>query len=274
MSAPTLTADTSGNPWVEVFFDPDDLDEDAATITIYRLSEDREWKVRGGVNVAVGSAALDFEAPFGVTATYRAEQFDAAGASLGWTESASTTLDVEGTWIHNPLEPTLGVAVEVDQDSIADVSRPAPGGSFRPETGGVRTWIGTGAREGLAGAPVVLNVDGSANLAAVDTMLGAYAARQIAILCVRTSDPVLGWPGTFFAAGDWQWRDRTYQYGGDWAQLVGTVNEVRPPFPGLVVPLLTYDDLDAAFPGGYDVRDAFFSSYTEQDRAYEYAGTA
>lgn len=272
MSAPTLTQDVSGNPWVEVFFDPGDLHADAARITIYRESDNRIWKVRGGVDIAVGTAALDFEAPLGVSVTYRAEQFDAAGASLGYTETASITLDVEGTWLHNPLEPTLGAPVEIDEKSLSDVGRPTPGSRTHTEGESVPRRIG-GRRRGVEGVPIVLNVDGLDRLRAVEAMLGGYDDSQTAVLCLRTTEPVL-WPKTFFFASELlAWRDRTYRFSGDWAQLVGTVDEVKPPYAGLVLPLLTYDDLDAAY-DDYDERDAAYATYTEQDRDYTLAGLA
>ena len=59
MAAPELTANTDGNPWVEVFFDPAALPAGAARITVWRLSEGRTWMVRGGVNVATGVAVID-----------------------------------------------------------------------------------------------------------------------------------------------------------------------------------------------------------------------
>lgn len=272
MSAPTLTADTTGNPWVEVFFDPDDLDPDCAALRIYRQSEDRTWLVRGGVDIAPGVAALDFECPFNVTASYRAEQFTVGGGSLGFTAAASIVLEAEGTWVHNPLVPTGGILVELDSESAPEISRPNPRELITTEGSGIPRRIGI-RRRGVESVPVVINVDGLENIAAWEAILGTYDQQQIAVVCIRTSDPVM-WPGTFFAESeDWVKRDKTIRYGGDWVQVRAACTEVLPPHPGLVMPLLTYDDLDVAY-ATYTARDAAYATYTEQDRDYSLAGLA
>jgi hypothetical protein len=48
---------------------------------VYRLAAGREYLVRGAVKAPVAGALsrIDFEVPFGVEVTYRAEMFDSAG---------------------------------------------------------------------------------------------------------------------------------------------------------------------------------------------------
>lgn len=91
MSAPVLTmfSDAAPCPRVEVFFA--DFILGTTHVTVYRLSGGREFEVRGAVRAAVAGSLsrIDFEVPFNVQVSYRAEQFDAAGLSLGFTESSS-----------------------------------------------------------------------------------------------------------------------------------------------------------------------------------------
>lgn len=272
MPGPTLTPDLTGVPWVEVFFDPGDLDPACVRLRVYRQSDERTWLVRGGVDIAPGIAVLDFEVPFRTTSTYRAEQFDIAGVSLGFTPSTSVTVDVEGTWIHNPLIPTGGILVELDLESAPEIKRPTPSELVYTEGSGVGDRIGS-RRRAIEGVSVVINIDGTSNIAKWDDMLGTYETQQLAVLCIRTSDPVL-WPRTFFAASeDFTLRDKTIRYDGDWVQIIASCDEVNPPTPGLVVPLLTYDDLDVAY-ATYTARDAAYATYTDQDRDYSLTGLA
>lgn len=269
MSAPALTVNTDGNPYVEVFFDPADFPAEVTRLTIWRYSEGREWRVRGGVNVAPGTAALDFEAPFNVPAAYRAEMFDSSGASLGWTEVGEATVPYEGMVVHQPLDPALWVDVLNLDDSAPSRNRPSPGDVLHPEGEVVGTWVGA-RRRGVEGVRVSFLTRSVADADQVQAMLGTYTAHQVPVLCIRDSGRTR-WPRTFFAAGAWVELDSGYRYGATRIAFEAACTEVAPPFPGLAVPLLSYDDLDIAYPS-LDARDAAYSSYTEMDRDYSLAG--
>lgn len=272
MAGPELTPDVSGNPRVEVFFDPGDLDPDAARLRMFRLSDNRVWKVRGGVDIAVGVAALDYECPFQTQATYRAEMFAVDGASLGFTETESVVLDYTGTILHQPLVPQMFTPVELQADTGTSLIRDSDGEWVRVEGAkGGRRWIGT-SREGLGGYPLhFFTTIGQAD--AVQAMMGDYEVPQFPVLCLRTSER-RRFPGTFFFNGaPLAEIDHTFQSGGDGVRFLAAVNEAEPPFPGITTPTLTYDDLDAAY-ATYDERDAAYASYTEQDRDYSLAGLA
>jgi len=270
MAGPTLTPDLTGNPFVEVF--AEDLPDGTATVTIHRLSEGRDWLVRGGVNIATGVAALDFEAPFKTETWYRMEAFDESGNSLGYTEPSSITLDYDGTIIHQPLAPAqLWAPVRILPDSVASLVRPAPRGEMiAVEGGAVARWIGA-PRQGLRGVRVAVRTETIEDAAQLEAALGTYVTRQVGVLCIRTSSSI-GWPRTFFARGDLALTDHDVRFGGTRTRFDAVMDEAEPPFPGLVVPLLTYDDLDAF--GDYDVQDATWLTYTDRDRAYELAGLA
>lgn len=270
MAGPELTPDVTGNPRVEVFFDPADLHVDTYRLRMIRFSEDRTWLVRGGVDVAPGVAALDWEVPFQTLATYRAEMFDAAGASLGFSDASSITVDFEGTVVHNPLAPTVFAPVKILPGSIAPLGRPFDGQLVDTEDGEGR-FIGSG-RRGLRNVTVSLRTDTIEAANDMQRVLGAYGKSLPGVVCIRTSSSIR-WPRTFFAQGDLSETERTIHAGGERIQWDGRMNEATPPSPGIVTPLLTYADLDAAFPS-YAARDAFYGTYTAQDRDYSLAGLA
>lgn len=272
MAGPTLTPNLTDNPFVEVFFDS--VHPSAQRLTIYRISENREWLVRGGVDIAVGVAALDFEIPFQTQAAYRAEQFDALGNSLGFTESSFITLDVDDVWVHNPLNPREGVRLgkhALVLGTAESIRRPYDGEHVYIEGAPTARWIGS-RRRGIAGMPMILAVEELENADALQAMLSTYSDHQIGVLCVRTPPPVRIPRTLFTSAPDVDEISIDVEWGGTRTDFQFTVTEVTPPFPGLVVPLLTYDDLDAF--GNYDQQDAGWITYTERDRAYELAGLA
>lgn len=272
MAGPLLTPDTSGNPRVEVFFDPDDLHADCAGIRIYRYSEDRRWLVRGGVDIAPGVAALDFECPFNIDAQYRAEQFDDTGASLGFSDSETTQLEYTGTVVHQPLDPSLWVRMRLLKPTADSLTRGLLGGDpMYPEGDVVATIVG-GRRVGLEDTTLALLADSVSDADVFQAALGTYEVAQVNVLCVRTSESVRI-PRTFFAAGRWSEVRRDVTPDGGFVEFRSTAREAKPPFAGLVVPLLTYDDLDAAY-ATYDLRDAAYATYTAQDRDYSLAGLA
>ncbi|MFF2274216.1 hypothetical protein ACFVTX_18220 [Agromyces sp. NPDC058136] len=267
-STVTLTPQITGNPWVEVF--PVDLPPAVARLRMIRTSEDRTWLVRGGVDVAPGVAAQDFECPLKSTATYRAELYDAAGTRLGYTDSASVVLNVDGTWVHQPLQPLVATQVELDDGSGATLYRETPGELTYVEGASVARRIGS-RRRGLTKVPISISAFG-VQMDAFQAILGSYEVEQLGVLCIRTSAPVR-WPRTFFASSDdLAEQDVSVKVGGAYVQFIGTLTEVEPPHPGLVMPLLRYDDLDAF--GDYAAQDAGWATYTDRDRAYALAGLA
>lgn len=271
MAGPLLTVDTSGNPRVEVFADPDDLHPDTARVRMLRYSENRTWLVRGGVDVAPGVAALDWEVPFQVPATYRLEMTAADGVSLGFTDPSTVTVNYTGTVVHQPLSPDLWAPVRILKSSASSLGRPFDGEFVETEGGVVGHWVGSN-RRGLRDVPVSLLAEtlGAADM--IQAILGTYETQQVGVICIRTSDRIR-WPRTFFAHGDLEEIERNLKFRGQLIQFDAAMSEAEPPYPGLVVPLLTYDDLDVAY-ATYDLRDAAYSTYTDQDRDYSLAGLA
>lgn len=266
----SLTPNTDGCPFVEVFIDTPDVPAGTASMRIYRLSDGRVWLVRGGVDITPGTAALDYEIPFQVTSAYRAECFDSSGVSLGFAEAGTIALDYTGTVVHQPLTPSLYVTVTLRPDSyLSPQTRPTPGDQIFTEAGGPARWIG-GARQGVTGVPFSVFVKDSYDADTLQAIMGDYDTSQVPIMCIRT-DTLTRWPRTFFAQGDLSesWLSRR----SDRYQFDATVTEVDPPHPGLSTPLLTYDDLDASY-GSYTLADAAYATYTDKDRDYSLAGAA
>lgn len=269
VAAPTLTLNQGANPFVEVF--PTAYFPNTTSVRIERESDGRIWSVRGGVSISTGVAVLDFEVPFGVESLYRVECFDNTGLSLGYTDNASITVNETRTIIHQPLMPQLWVSALRLEGTGATIERPSDSTLVRAEGASLPQTIGSN-RWGITDLPVNLYLDSIEEADTLQAMLGSYTVKQLPILVIRTPPP-MRIPRTFFAhVGNLpeHWitpgRDANFSYNL-------TVTEVMPPFPGLTTPLLTYDDIDAAF-ASYTTMDAAYPSYTARDRAYDLAGTA
>lgn len=271
MAVPELTADTTGNPFVEAFFDPDTLDPATHHIRILRLSEGRSWFVRGGYNVTPGVAAIDWECPFQTEVFYRAEMFDADDVSLGLTEPGGTFLDYTGTVVHQPLAPDLWASVRILDGSAAALNRPLRGGFVEPSSATVGWWVGAG-RSGLRDVPVSFLTETLVAADRVQAMLGSYTTQQVGVLCIRTSDAIR-WPRTFFAQGNLTEVELTVKHGGELVQFDAVMNEAKPPAATIATPLLSYSDMSVAF-DTYTALSAAIPTYTESSRSYEYAGLA
>jgi len=115
---PALTpyTDDSPSPRVDVLFD--DMLPDTVTATVYQISSDGQVPVRhaGSAFASGGLFITDYEVPFGVPVTYRAQQFDADGNDLGFTDSASTQVDIPvgKVIISDPLDPSAAVRLDAE----------------------------------------------------------------------------------------------------------------------------------------------------------------
>ena len=263
---------SDGAPSAEVFFPT--LATGTETIDVDRYADNRRMPVRGGAGVYAvdGASIIDPEPGFRIPVTYRAEMFDAAGVSLGFTDGASLYIDESRTWITQPLNPELGVAVIVREKAAGQLVRPIPGEMVYPEGSAVGHWIG-GTRLGLQKVNLDVHTETFEQAAMMQAIWGTYEIDQLPVVCVRTPPPIR-LPRTLFVAIPEPAEVARNVHAGfeniDWL-LVG--DEAAPPAPGLVVPFLTYDDLDAAYVS-YDERDAAYATYLDQDRDYSLAGLA
>lgn len=247
---PTLTAytDAAPMPRVEVLFSS--FAPTTASVTVYRLSGGREYKVRGAVMAATAGALtrVDYEVPFGVAATYKAEMFTSSGTSLGFTGTASVTVDSSEMWVHNPLDPAGGVRLAFRDSAARDLVRPSEGSVFYPQGRRVGVVI-SGQRRGLSGTVLDVIADDLESADLFQGMLGDYATTTVPVLCFRIGSlDRVRLPRPFFAAvTEAHEIDVTYALGGTQIAFHMAGDEVSPPAPGIVVPLLRRKDINAAY---------------------------
>jgi len=273
----TLTPYVDQNPGIRVQISITDLPPSAQTVNITRSVEGRTMKVRGGVNLfAIGGAqVMDFETPIGATATYRAELIDINGLSLGFANTSSNTLpatSIPGSAyavIHQPLKPVLNVIAPLDAETSDVVINPIPGGLFYPEGAAVGTWVG-GRRQGIQGMKLTIQAMSFADADEFRSMFGDYSSDFPSVICVRTIPPVR-LPRVLFASVSELHESVDYVNSRVIFQLI--VDEVAPPSPGLIIPVLRREDIDAAFTTRA-ARAAGYATRIQRDADYSKAGLA
>jgi hypothetical protein len=274
---PTLTAytDEAPCPRVEVFFPS--FHPDTATVTVYRTVGARQYEVRGAVRAVTAGALtrIDFECPFNTVVTYRAEMFDVAGMSLGFTDPGSLgdiyeglapdvdlapaedlapSLDLVGTglrsqwtWLHNPLDPQGAVKVRLAADSGRSISRPVPTTWSRPR--GRRGAVALSEpRGGVEGVRFVVRTTDLETADKVQALLGDEDRGGVPVICVRVGsrdEPLRVPRPLFFGTDDIVEVDVAAHVGITRQEMEG--QEATPPVPGLFVPLLTNADLKAYY---------------------------
>lgn len=245
----------------------------AVSATFYRSDGSRTWTVRGGVrrSVAGGVALIDWEAPFGVPVSYRAEQFDASGLSVGFTDSASIVLEIDEVWVQHVLEPSIAVLWSFSNDAIDSLERPAEGNFMQVEGAAVAKWVGS-RRTGLTDVNLSGVTENLTDAAIFDSMFGTYEQPRVPILVFR-APPVLRLPPTLIAQVQVVRSPLSIATVPDFDVWVLKGTEVEPPAVGLVEATLTWDDLAAAY-GTWDEVAAAYSSWLEMSRDYELAGLA
>jgi hypothetical protein len=275
VSAPILTpfTDAAPCPRVEVFFE--DFTPGTSHVTVYRLAGGREFQMRGAVMAPTGGTLtrIDFEVPFNIPVTYRAEQFDAAGLSLGFTATSALTVSASETWMHNPLNPQGSVRVFFGDDGRWSVTRPTPGVVSRPLGRRVGVVLSE-PRQGVTGLRLTMRTSTDADADKVQAMVGDDGMPPV--LCVRLGlgDSRLRVPQPLFlSALSVAEVDLDHRWGGtELAHEVGG-DEVDPPIPGLFIPLLTRADINAFFSTRSAV-NAGGLTRADINRRYDLAGTA
>jgi hypothetical protein len=276
--APTVTAltDETPAPRTDVLFSS--LDPDTASLRgIHRLGDNRDYLVRGSIDIDVAGATsrLDHEAPFGIPLTYRAEMLNGAGDSLGFTDASDpVTLDVDDTWVHNPLDPSTAVKCKLMSDSSKEWSRPVPGEVHWPLGRRVGVVV-AGARQGLRGVTLSIMVESLAEADRFASLVGDYNTTATPVLCFRIGANVrMRIPRPLFAAVmDPRERSIDLHIGGERVGFSMIGDEAAPPTPALVVPLLTRADLNAY----YATRAALNADNLTRlavNRRYDLAGSA
>lgn len=276
MSAPVLTpyVDAAPCPRVEVFFPS--FDAGTASVTVYRLAGGQERQVRGAVGAPTGGTftRIDFEVPFNVPVTYRAEQFNATGVSIGFTPSASLTVVSPDTWMHNPLNPEGAVRVALLDSAVKRLARPVPGEISRPLGRRVGVVLSS-PRQGLKDAVFDVFASTFPEADAVQALVGNGFDSAVPVICIRPgSDNPMRVPlPLFLGVLGIPEEDVSVRYGGQATVHRIEGDEVDPPIPGLFVPLLTRADLNAAF-ATRAALNAGGLTRADINRRYDLAGTA
>lgn len=275
MSAPTLTpyVDAAPCPRVEVFFPS--FTAGTASVTVYRLAEGTEQQMRGAVGAPTGGTLtrIDFEAPFNRLVSYRAEQFDAAGQSLGFTPTASVTVVSVTSWMHNPLNPDGAARIQLGGDSARSVVRPTPGVVSRPKGRRVGVVLSE-PRQGVTGLQLDVRTSTEADADAVQAMFGGSGMPPVVCIRLGSDYGVMRVPQPLFLSTlSVAELDINYQWGGGEISHQIEGDEVDPPIPGLFVPLLTRADLNVTFSSRSSLNAAGLTR-SDINRLYQYAGAA
>jgi hypothetical protein len=274
-SVPVLTpfADALPCPRVLVAFSV--FEPGTTTVTVYRIAGGRTFRVRGAVRAAVagGLSRYDFEAPFGLELFYRAEMFDAAGVSLGFTGTGSVVLDVAETWVHNPLDPAGATTVALRDNALRDLVRPSEGQVFYPQGRRVGVVV-AGQRRGLSGVVLDLIVDSVDQADRFQVMAGGgYDGSLPPVGCFRVgAADRLRVPRPLFASLlEVSEQDMNYVLGGTQITFAVQGDEVAPPAEALIIPLLTRADVNAFYNSRAAVK-ADNLTRGDVSRRYELAG--
>lgn len=258
-------------PSIELLFEG--LPEGTATITLWRFADGTQKRVRGAVEktVADGFSVIDYEAPFGVPVAYRAECFDATGQQIAWTETATTSLDEPGMWIHNPLDPQGATRVEFTAAATREITYPNLGESLQM-AGERAVLFMAGTQAGIRGVDLSIATDTVADRDRVMTMLGWRDKPLPPILCYRIgANHRVPLPRTFFAAvPEMVMRDVNVVWGGSVTHFVGEGDETLPPAEGIVTPTLTYGHVNASYSKYRDL-NRHYGALGEINRDYQLA---
>ncbi len=141
--------DMAPSPRVQIDIDPADLDPGTTSVKVWQISPWGQVPVNREPVPATGGVVVDdFEVPGGVQVVYRVEQFDAAGASLGYTLS----LQVEVGWdygdviLSDPLAPANAVRVRAEKLFAGALERSRSSAIYRA---GTRTFSMSGPLSGF-----------------------------------------------------------------------------------------------------------------------------
>jgi hypothetical protein len=142
------------------------------TATLRRRYGDTDEVVPGAdrIQATTGFVRTDYYPPVGVPVTYQAQLFDVNGAAIGYTASATTTIDVpdSSAWLSSPTDPNLTVQVEMSDDAGSSLTRDIV--SSVHQVGGRKILIAEDDY-GLVNIPLSFWVDTVAEARVVDAIL-------------------------------------------------------------------------------------------------------
>jgi hypothetical protein len=220
-------------------------------MSVYRTAEGRRTLVRGYKRQAVVGSAFalsDYEAPFGTPVVYDVEVYDVSNVLIDAGVSTGVTLDVDVTWIADPLHPSVSAAVNLGGMALSAASYARSGGPVEV-SGATLPAAVTGVRRAAAGVPLTFKCESVEEMSATLTLLRAADP-----LVVRTP---AGYPIlprlAYVTCPDWA-LDVPPQ--GDAPSLFiirGVVSLVQAPAASVLVPVRTYGTVAATYSSYSDV---------------------
>lgn len=235
---PTLTPsdDMEPSPRVEILFDEAELDGSIDTLTVHQISAAGDIEVRNAIlRSAVGGFFItDYEVPIGIPVTYRAEQFDSNGVTLGFTDSADTQVNIApgALVIQDPLAPENAVLVTAEQRFAEQLGYTRP---VRLYPAGLNTVALMGERGLLEGIPLRVFTESEEDAALLADVLaeGTFLVRSMPPFPIpRILHAVVPSP---------QWIPLDARFGGTWNEWDLTSSQISRNTIDIIVPVVTYE---------------------------------
>lgn len=258
MAAPTLTAWDSmdPSPRVDILFAS--FATGTATVTVLQLSVDGETVVRNAERIFASGGAFvtDYEVPLGVPVQYRAEQFNSAGTSLGFTAASSVQIDIDPSMavFQDPLHPARAVLVEAKADFAGELVEER---AVQLQNIGTETIALMGPMGLLSNIPLNVQTKSLEAAAALRTVL-----LQTQILVRTMPRPVLIPRCLHVVVPQTRRVPVDVHYGGEWVQAPITGHEVTRSTLPIIVPVVDYARYNGGF-ATYADFNAAYSSYLD-----------
>lgn len=268
MSSATGYSDMNPSPRVVIDIDDADLDPAVATVTVWQLSKWGQAPVRNAIaKTALGGLVVtDYEAPAGVPLTYRVEQFDASGASLGFVLSLSSEVEIPRSMavLSDPLAPGRALLVQAELRFGERLTRSRPTAVYQA---GNRSIALSGILSAFRQVPLRCITFSEADREMMWAILDAP------LMLVRT-DPSMRLPGAFYASiADAPMIPFDSGSGGETDVWDITGNEITRPTIDIIVAVYSYDRYKAYLdtlhpptPGTYDDAAEVWSTYIDAMR--------
>lgn len=205
-----------------------------ATITLRRIVDGVSSVVRGASRTPVLGGTMEFddwEAPFGVPVSYRAEVTD---VGVAMAQSTPVTLDVTAVWASDPLSPRVSTTVHLIAPTLSRVSHERLM-AIVPVVGSSLPIASSGPSQEGSQIPLVFRA-----YTLIERM-SLLAVLRSPYLLLRTppSYPML--PRlAYLATGVVDEFDITHNVGGEDSRIEVTATLVRPPGSSVAVPVRTY----------------------------------
>lgn len=253
---PSLQPYSDGFPCPRVVVNVTTVVPATVTGTLHRIYDDVDEVVPGAdmVPSAGGFVRTDYFPPLGVPVSYRVEMFDINGASLGFTDAETTSIDVPDStcWMSSPFNPQLSVQVELDD--VASSKLQSDINAQTHNIGGRRIVISE-AIYGYVGIPMSFWVE------SVDAAVAAenVFADGLGLSVIRVAPPMQV-PRVLYAFGVPTRQEVNLPAGVEDTYFDLTVDEASAPSTSIVAAVLTY--------GRYTDNFATYGSFRSQYSTY------